>query len=249
MNTIQRFILDLYPTTKLLVVFFVIVSTLMIPGYVYQYSVLPVMMLIALLSGKLKAFVGLFSKSIIVIVLFIFVFQVFLLPGETILWEWGFLAISEEGIMNSLLLTSKLIAISATLILFFQITLVKDFMYSLEKMGVSKKVSFVILSTLQIIPQMKALSHTIVDAQRSRGIETEGSLVIRMKAFIPLIGPLILSSIQQTEERVLTLESRAFSSKVNKTHAFHIERTVKDTIVRVLIVLAFFILIIGRFVL
>ncbi|MFE0558327.1 energy-coupling factor transporter transmembrane component T [Paenibacillus sp. NPDC058910] len=249
MNTMNRFILDLYPTTKMLAVFFVIISALMLPGYIYQYSILPIIIIIALLAGRFKLFISVFCKTIIVIVLFIFIFQVFLIPGETVLYEWRFLSISKEGIMNSLLLTSKLIAISASLILFFQITQIKDFMYSLEKMGVSKKVSFVILSTLQIIPQMKALSNTIADAQRSRGIETEGKFLVRVKAFVPLIGPLILSSIQGTEERVLTLESRAFSSKVKKTHVYHIEKTPKDMIVRIAIMLLFIILIMRRFLL
>ncbi len=51
---------------------------------------------------------------------------------------------------------------------------------------------------------MTKLSKTINEAQRARGIETEGSLLIRARAFLPMLGPLVLTSIQQTEERVLT---------------------------------------------
>ena len=96
-------------------------------------------------------------------------------------------------------MTSKIAAISSLLICYFQITEVKDINYALEKSGVPKKVTFLISSTLQLIPQMSALSRVILDAQKSRGIETEGNLIIRAKAFVPMLGPLVLSSIQQTE--------------------------------------------------
>lgn len=225
MKQMSKYIVSLYPTTKLLAVFFIIVSALMVSGYTYQYAIFPLMILIALLADVVKQFLNIFIKTIVVIVLFIFIFQVFLIPGEEIIWEWSFLSISMEGFTNSLLITSKLIAVSSTLILFFQVTPAKDLIYSMEKLGLSKKVSFVILSTLQLIPQMKDLSNTIMDAQRSRGIETEGGLWVRIKAFVPMIGPLVLSSIEQTEERVLTLESRAFSSTEKKTHVYHVGKS------------------------
>src|SRR5699024_8184813 len=116
------------------------------------------------------------------------------------------------GLMNSLTMTSKIVAISSSIIWFFQVTSVKHIIYALEKSGVSSKVTFVIASTIQLIPQMLQLSKTITDAQKARGIETEGSMMNRIKAFIPMIGPLVLSSIQQTAERVLALESRASSA-------------------------------------
>ena len=96
----------------------------------------------------------------------------------------------------------------------------KDIIFALEKAKVPRKVTFLISSTIQLIPQMTALQKTITDAQKSRGIETEGNLLIRVKAFIPMLGPLVLSSIQQTEERVLALESRAFSAKGEKTSIY-----------------------------
>ena len=58
---------------------------------------------------------------------------------------------------------------------------------------------------------------TITDAQRSRGMETEGSLLIRMKAFIPLISPVIMSSFIDTKERAIALEVRGFGAKGTKT--------------------------------
>lgn len=93
--------------------------------------------------------------------------------------------------------------------------------------------AFLISSTIQLIPQMTSLQKTITDAQKSRGIETEGSLWIRMKAFVPMMGPLVLSSIQQTEERVLALESRAFSAKGKKTSIYVLDKSIFDKVLEV----------------
>lgn len=70
---------------------------------------------------------------------------------------------------------------------------------------------------------MSKLSRTISGAQRARGIETEGSVLVRMKAFIPMMGPLVLTSIQQTDERVLTLEARGFSAPIRKTAYYSVK--------------------------
>lgn len=60
-----------------------------------------------------------------------------------------------------------------------------------------------------------------------------------MKAFIPMLGPLVLSSIQQTEERVLALESRAFSAKGKKTSVYVLNKTALDIVLEVLSVILF----------
>ena len=55
---------------------------------------------------------------------------------------------------------------------------------------------------------MTGTMNTITDAQRSRGLETEGSLLTRAKAFLPLISPVVMSSLINTRERAVALEVR-----------------------------------------
>ncbi|MDY0407647.1 energy-coupling factor transporter transmembrane component T [Paracerasibacillus soli] len=90
-------------------------------------------------------------------------------------------------------------------------------MERLIKKGLSPKIGHVLLSIFQLIPQMQATMGKITDAQRSRGMETEGNLVIRMKAFFPLIGPVVLNSLNDTRERAIALEMRGFNLKGKKT--------------------------------
>jgi energy-coupling factor transport system permease protein len=57
---------------------------------------------------------------------------------------------------------------------------------------------------------MAARAGTIAAAQRSRGLDTEGSILARARGFLPLIVPVVLSSLTEVEERSLALEVRAF---------------------------------------
>lgn len=85
-----------------------------------------------------------------------------------------------------------------------------------------------------------------MNAQKARGVETEGNIIVRAKVFIPTIIPLVLSSIAGTEERALTLEARGFSSKIKPTHLEDIEKTPADTTAIVLITILFIAAIAGR---
>lgn len=242
----ENYILNLYPTTKLLFALLLSVSVFIIPSYIYAFCVVPLCMLIALFAGEIREFVKLVIKALLVLVIVIFLMQCFFYPGSEVLWKWGVLKISMEGVQYGLIMSSRILAIGSSFILFFRITQIKDFVYSLEKLGLSPQGSYIVLATLQIIPEMQKQSKVIMDAQKTRGVETEGSMLVRAKAFLPTLTPLILSSIASTEERAITLESRAFSAPVKKTHLYEIYKTKHDTIARVVMALVLVLMIAGR---
>ncbi|MFD2829630.1 energy-coupling factor transporter transmembrane component T [Corticicoccus populi] len=236
----------LYPSTKFLIVLLIIVLSMFTPDYIFQLVLFGVVIVLSAISKTLSKFLSTFLKSIALIVLFIFIIQVFIVNNEDSSQLWAFISYSETGLAVSIDISTRIAAISSVIIWFFQVTSVKDIILALERVNISKKVTFVVASTIQLIPQMTKLSKTISDAQKSRGIETEGSLFVRMKAFLPMLGPLVLSSIQQTEERVLTLESRGFSSKNKKTSIHEISKSTTDYLIFGLCVLVFILYVIWR---
>ena len=88
----------------------------------------------------------------------------------------------------------------------------------LEQAGFSPKIGYVISSVFQIVPQMSGTMNTIMDAQRSRGLETEGNLITRARSFLPLISPVVMSSLINTRERSIALEIRGFGAGEKKTY-------------------------------
>lgn len=106
--------------------------------------------------------------------------------------------------------------------------------------------SYVVLSTLQMVPVLKKRSEVIMNAQRARGVETEGNLLVRAKVFVPTLVPLVLSAIQGTEERALTLEARGFSVETKSTHLYDIEERSVDKIMTAVTAVLFVLIVIGR---
>jgi energy-coupling factor transport system permease protein len=49
-------------------------------------------------------------------------------------------------------------------------------------------------------------------------METEGSLFVRVKAFFPLLGPVILNALNDTRERAIALDVRGFDRDTPKTY-------------------------------
>lgn len=243
----NSYIGKLYPATKFWLLCVIVFLCMFTPGYILQYSMLGLILVLSFLSCTTKQFIATFLKSIFMIVIFIFVVQVYLINNQDSVSLWWFIKYSQSGLQNSLLITSKIVGISSAIIYFFQVTSVKDINYGLEKAGINKKITYVIIATIQLIPQMMMLSHTITDAQKARGIETQGSVIVRLKAFLPMIGPLVLTSIQQTEEKVLTLESRGFSSIKNKSSIYSVQRKPIDYFLVVLCVVILFGFISWRF--
>jgi energy-coupling factor transport system permease protein len=72
-------------------------------------------------------------------------------------------------------------------------------------------VAFVAVATIEAVPALVERAGVIGESQRARGLDTEGSLRARLRGLLPLIGPVIIGTLTDVEERSLALESRAFS--------------------------------------
>jgi len=228
----KKIVDDLYPTSKLMYPVFATISTFLIPNVFYGYFILIVSTIIAYLCGNGKSYLKTTVNILLFLVLFIFLLQAVIAPGEEVIWSWGIVSIKKEGLETSLTLTSRIVAIASSFLLFFQITTVRDISRALEKAGLSPKLSYAIVSVFQFIPEVKNKARRITEAQQSRGIETEGNLKTRAKAFIPILTPLILSSILSTEEKAITLESRGFSVQGRKTSLYGIKKHKQDYIIQ-----------------
>jgi energy-coupling factor transport system permease protein len=104
----------------------------------------------------------------------------------------------------------RLLAISTSIGLFGLTTDPRGFVLDLERRGLSPRFAFVALATLEAVPAMVERAGVIAAAQRARGLDTEGSVRARIRGVLPLVGPVVLSSLTEVEERSLALEVRAF---------------------------------------
>jgi energy-coupling factor transport system permease protein len=136
--------------------------------------------------------------------------SVFTRAGTTVLFTIGPFDATLEGVDFAGQALVRLFAISTALGLFGLTTEPRSFVLDLERRGLSPRFAFVALATLEAVPAMVERASVIASAQRARGLDTEGSVRARLRGLLPLVGPVILSSLTEVEERSLALEVRAF---------------------------------------
>lgn len=114
-------------------------------------------------------------------------------------------------------------------------------MSDLTRRGLPPQIAYVIITTLQILPQMQAKAQTIIAAQRSRGLDTQSTFRKRVGALVPLVGPLVFGSLVEVEERAIAIEARGFTSTRAKTSLYEIPDSNPDKVLRwglILLILA-----------
>lgn len=239
-------IVELYPLTKFYLAIAAAIVAIVLPGILSKVICFLALNVLAIVSGVYPVFIRRVRNSVGILFLVLLVVQTFFAPGETVLFSFWFFKAKLEGLLFALKLGFILASVGSALIWFFAVTTEKDFVLALEKKGLSPKASYVVLSTLQMVPVLKKRSQTIMNAQKARGVETEGNIWIRAKVFVPTIVPLVLSSIQGTEERALTLEARGFSVETPSTHLYDIEPKPMDRVMTIVITVVFLLIILGR---
>ena len=235
----KDFFKKLYPLTKLYLALALIISAFIIPSHIYDYSMIIICGIIVSFENKLKIYSKRIFLSLFWLFTAIFIIQSLFIPAGEVWLKFGFISVYKEGVMKAIGLTSKLTAIVSALTMLTLITPVKDFTLALEKKGLNPKAAFILMLTLQTIPEMKKQADVIMYSQKARGIENEGNVFVRAKALIPIFIPLVLSSIANTEERAITLEARGFSVGEKRTILYDIEETKNDKVMK--IILAIFI--------
>ena len=242
----KDFFKQLYPLTKLFLSLTLILSAFIVPSYIYGYSMIIICGIIVSLENKSKVYCKRIFFSLFWLFTAIFIIQSIFLPSGEVWMKFGFISIYKEGVMKAVNLTSKLTAVVSALTMLTLITPVKTFTLALEKKGLNPKAAFILMLTLQMIPEMKKQANVIVDSQKARGVETEGNVFVRAKALIPVFIPLVLSSIANTEERAIMLEARGFSIGEKRTILYDIEETKNDKIMKIMLAIFIVLCIVWR---
>lgn len=223
---------NLNPLTKLTFVFAVV-----LPAFLSSPSIIPylvVIILIAVFVGKIqKQYIALFLRLILPAVSFMFIMQSLFLPdGDTILFTLGRFEVSKETVIQALITVSRVFLMVSSFAILLLTTHPSELMSDLTRRGLPAQFAYVIISTLQILPQMQAKAQTIIAAQRSRGLDTESTFIKRVSSVVPLVGPLVFGSLVEVEERAIAIEARGFTSQKQKTSLHEISDRTIDKILR-----------------
>ena len=229
----------LHPMTKLAVVGFCLVLGLFLPGLWLSYVVLLVVILpLVAAAGVLPPFLRALIKTALPVIISVFLVQGLFWPGGTPILRLGPLSLKQEGVEFAIRSAGRFLTVISSFLLLTFTTSPDGLMLALSQRGFPNSIAYIMLATLQIVPRFQAKANTILDAQRSRGLETEGNLWVRLRALLPLVQPLLLGSIVDIEERAIALEVRAFGRSGPKTSLLVLKDTAFQRVLRWLLLLA-----------
>lgn len=181
-------------------------------------------LVLAVAAGKGLGFAKSFGVVFVMFGVFTLIVRQFSVHGETVLMRIGRFAITQEALINGINMASSILGFSAAIILLFLTTQMRDLMRSFERAGLPHSGTYVVLASFETMKELGARMDVIFESQQARGIETDGNVMIRAKAFVPVLGPLVLSAIAGIEDRVVAMDARGFALKGERTSVRQLRR-------------------------
>ena len=207
------------PRTKLIGTFVFVLVIFLANNWV-TYGLLIGYTLIALLFSKIP--LGFFWKGIkplIWVILFTVALQILFTSGGDVYFQWGFIQVTSEGIINAIFIFLRfvlIISFSTLLTLTTAPLQLTDAIEAVMKpLAVVKfpvhEVALMLSIALRFVPTLMDEAQKIMNAQRARGVDFgEGNLFEQMTAIIPILIPLFVSSLNRAEDLATAMEARGY---------------------------------------
>jgi energy-coupling factor transport system permease protein len=237
----------LNPLTKATLAAVATLGAFVLGGYVAPLLILFVLVVPGAISaGVLPRLVRVAALISIPISISVALVSIFTRAGEHVIFVIGPFDATTEGLDFALQVILRLFVTAMALGLFGITTPPRAFVVDLERRGLSPRVAFAAAATLETIPAMVERALAIQAAQRARGLDTEGSLAARIRGVMPLVGPVILSSLTEVEERSLALEVRAFGRPGRRDLLWTLPDSGRQRALRWVLVIGFLVATVGR---
>ncbi len=129
--------------------------------------------------------------------------------------------ITPANVENASALTLRFIVLVESFSVFFLTTSPDHLGLALEQTHVPYEFVFAFTTAVRFVPVLAEEAQTIMDAQKARGLELErGNFLRRIRNYIPILIPLIVSAIRRSLELAEAMESRAWGATKNRTNLY-----------------------------
>ncbi len=129
--------------------------------------------------------------------------------------------LSTTDIEFSAAMTLRFVVLVESFSVFFLTTSPDHLGLALEQTHVPYEFSFAFTTAVRFVPVLAEEAQTIMDAQKARGLELEkGNLLRRIRNYVPVLIPLIVSAIRRSLELAEAMESRAWGATKKRTNLY-----------------------------
>ncbi|MBB1079727.1 energy-coupling factor transporter transmembrane protein EcfT [Limosilactobacillus sp. STM2_1] len=166
-------------------------------------------------------------KPLFLIILITVAFQILFSSGGKTYWHWGIMAITYDGLINSLIIFYRFIVIiTASTVLTattptFQIA--DALAWIMKPLKIIKvpvnQITLMLSIALRFVPTIMDETSKIMKAQRARGMNfNDGNILTRIKHLVPILIPLFVNSFKRAEELATAMEARGYDPNAVRTH-------------------------------
>ena len=216
------------PRTKILLSVLFIVAVFVVANPISFILLTSITLSLIAVSGISFKVVFKGIKPIIFVLIFTALINIFMTVGDSEpLVSFWVINIYTEGIVRAVFMSARvvLLIVGSSMLLTYTTSPIsltdglESLLSPLKKIGVPVHVFAMMMTiALRFIPTLIEETEKIMNAQKSRGADfTSGGLVKRVKALIPLLVPLFLSSFKRAEELATAMECRCYRGDKNRT--------------------------------
>ncbi|MHC5269217.1 energy-coupling factor transporter transmembrane component T family protein [Enterococcus sp. LJL98] len=228
------------PRAKLVASFYFI-GIIFLANNLASYVLLGAFTFFALALSKIDF--GFFLRGVrplIWLILFTVALQIFFTGGGEVYWKWGVFQLTAFGLQNGIFIFCRfvLIIFMSTLLTLTTppLALSDAIEYLLRPLKPLKvpvhEISLMLSIALRFVPTLMDETEKIMNAQRARGVDFgEGNLVQKMKAVIPLLIPLFVSSFNRADDLATAMEARGYQGGDGRTKYRVLHWSLKDSLV------------------
>lgn len=131
----------------------------------------------------------------------------------------------------ALAMTLRFLVLVESFSIFFLTTSPDHLGLALEQTHVPYEFCFAFTTAVRFVPVLAEEAQTIMDAQKARGLELEkGNFLKRVRNYIPILIPLIVSAIRRSLELAEAMESRAWGATKKRTNLYVLKMHKNDFI-------------------
>ena len=176
-------------------------------------------------------------RAILFMLIFAVGINLFLAPGDTVLFQLGFVRLTLEGIILSAQMAMRLVLLivgtSMLTLTTSPIKLTDGIEALLRPLKVVKipahDIAMMMTIALRFIPTLADEMDKIIKAQKARGADFDtGGLMKRAKSLLPILVPLFVSAFKRADELATAMEARCYRGDIGRTKMKEMKMTPAD---------------------
>ncbi len=176
-------------------------------------------------------------KPILLIIAFTSVLQIFYVTGGDTLFALGSVQVTTQGLNNAAFIAVRIAClVTGSSLLTYTTTptaLTDAIEYMLSPLKVVRvnahEIAMMMTIALRFIPTLIEETGKIMSAQKARGADMEsGGLIQRVKALVPIIIPLFVSSFRRAYDLAMAMECRCYQGGEGRTRMKRLCTALRD---------------------